>query len=141
MQIQIDDKSFLSIYYPIIIIINNIPFNSVFHYVEAMKRTCYEEYLQISSMTNVDQVFEYTKDLDIRQDWEDIKYSILEYSLFQKYKGPPLLQKLLETGLYDIIDPTDNQNVLGELTMKVRRYYISLQNSEGQICQSTNNFT
>jgi ribA/ribD-fused uncharacterized protein len=74
------------------------------------------------------------KELKERADWDDIKVSIMEWALNEKYKQEPFRTKLLETGDVYIqegntwndtywgvnIDTGEGKNVLGKLIMKIR---------------------
>jgi len=73
---------------------------------------------------------------DIREDWEDIKLTVMEYCLRQKYSkelNPKLHKKLIDTGNVEIIEGNQwhdvwwgqcpigvGKNNLGKLIMKIR---------------------
>ncbi len=73
-------------------------------------------------------------EINIRKDWDDIKVSVMEYGLRQKYSQEPFMTKLIETGDEHIqegntwkdvfwgvnVDTGEGKNVLGKLIMKIR---------------------
>lgn len=70
-----------------------------------------------------------------RKDWNDIKISIMEYGLKQKYSQEPFRTQLIETGDILIqegntwndqewgvnIDTGEGKNILGKMIMKIRK--------------------
>ena len=70
-----------------------------------------------------------------RKDWDDVKNSVMEYGLKQKYSQEPLRTKLIETGDEYIqegntwddtywgvnIDTGEGKNVLGKMIMNIRK--------------------
>lgn len=73
------------------------------------------------------------KQLKERNDWEDIKISIMEFGLRQKYNQEPFKTKLINTYPQKIIETNgwkdrfwgvyegEGKNVLGKMIMKIRK--------------------
>ncbi len=77
-----------------------------------------------------------SKTIKLRDNWEDIKLTAMEYCLRQKFEQEPYRTKLLETGDQNIVegnywndtfwgvdlkqDPNIGENHLGRLIMKIR---------------------
>jgi N-glycosidase YbiA len=71
----------------------------------------------------------------LRSDWEDIKLLTMELLLFEKFKDPILMEKLLDTTGITLVEGNTwgdrfwgvcngaGENHLGKLLMKVRDYY------------------
>lgn len=75
------------------------------------------------------------KDLELREDWEEIKVEVMENIVRQKFKkNPELAQKLIETYPQQLVEGNwrrdtfwgmdiknhQGQNYLGEILMKIR---------------------
>ena len=75
------------------------------------------------------------EEINVRKDWNDVKISIMEYGLKQKYSQEPFRTKLIETGEEYIqegnvwddvfwgvdVDTGKGKNVLGKMIMKIRK--------------------
>lgn len=77
-----------------------------------------------------------SKDIEIRNDWEDVKLKVMYNLLIQKYTTEPFKTKLLETGNENIVEgnywndkfwgvdlketPNIGENWLGRLIMDIR---------------------
>jgi ribA/ribD-fused uncharacterized protein len=141
--------SFLSNFYPCEIKYQGIKYPSVEHYYVAMKINTYQiidgkQYTLddarelIAKIPTAGQVKRLGRNkLQLRSDWEDVKLSIMEGGLRQKYAKDPLRQMLLDTGDAILIEGNfwhDNffgsctcpkcgnkgQNNLGKLLMQIR---------------------
>lgn len=86
------------------------------------------------------QIKKFSKTIELRSDWEDVKLLVMEYCLREKFKQEPFKTKLIETKNENIqegnywgdtfwgVDLKQNPNVgenhLGRLLMKIRDEYI-----------------
>ena len=82
------------------------------------------------------QIKTYSKTIELREDWEDVKLLVMEYCLIKKFNQEPFKTKLIETGNQNIQEgnrwsdqfwgvdlksnPNKGENHLGRLIMKIR---------------------
>ncbi len=150
----IDQYRWLSNFWEVEISYQGITYPSVEHYYVAMKVNEVQEVNVIIDgkekkvYLDVPELREYISNIETsskvkrfgreeikeRGDWSDIKVSIMEFGLKQKYNQEPFKTKLLETGDDYIqegntwndtfwgvdIDSGKGKNVLGKLIMKIR---------------------
>lgn len=137
--------SFLSNDYLHNLVIYDLTFCSVSHYICAMKTTSYEDMCTISKSINpIKDIFDFPQ----RTDWDDVKLSIMEYAIYYKFCEPSLANLLKSTQTIELIDGyydldevnTDKdfwsynlrtnigQNNIGKLLMKIRSFLISQDN-------------
>ena len=134
--------SFLSNDYLHNLVIYDLTFCSVSHYICAMKTTSYEDMCIMSQSTDpIKDVLNFPH----RTDWDDVKLSIMEYAIYYKFCEPSLANLLKSTQTIELIDGyydldesnTDKdfwsynlrtnvgQNNIGKLLMKIRSFLIS----------------
>jgi ribA/ribD-fused uncharacterized protein len=99
----------------------------------------------ISHVSTPGQVKRFGRTLKIRKDWDDIKLSVMEWGLREKFKDEKLKEMLLQTGEEELVEGNwwhDNffgvcacgscqgkgQNNLGKIIMKIRGEIRSEQN-------------
>ena len=145
-----DEYRWLSNFYPVEITFDNITYPSVEHYYVALKinnqqvidgelYSLLDARKYISTIENPGMVKKLGKKLKIREDWDEIKISVMKYGLNQKYNQEPFKTLLKETGNIHIqegnywgdtfwgIDLETNigKNILGKLIMKIRDKLLS----------------
>ncbi len=123
---------YLSNFYKCEVYFEGIKYSSVENAYQSAKTLDVDQRLLISNMT-ASESKKYSKNLVIREDWENIKYFIMFDLVFQKfYKNYDLMNKLLLTGdsyieesnwWGDIVWGVCNgvgENKLGKILMQVR---------------------
>ena len=92
----------------------------------------------VSKISSAGQVKRLGRDLEVRKDWDDIKYGVRLYGVRQKFKDETLKQMLLETEDSELIEgnywhdiywgvcscvkcSNKGQNNLGKVLMQVRK--------------------
>lgn len=117
------------------------------HAYQAAKTLDKEERIKIRDLKSAGQTKRAGKDLKLREDWEQVKLSVMEYIVKQKFqRNKNLKKKLIETGNVEIIEGNtwhDNfwgactcgscrhkvkENNLGKILMKLREEFQSGQN-------------
>ena len=105
---------------------------TVEHAYQASKMRDHEWQMQIRHRPSPIDAKEMGKCCDLRPDWEEIKLTVMEYFLRQKFHIPYLKAKLLATGDAEIIEGNEwgdtywgvcrgqGENHLGILLMQVR---------------------
>lgn len=142
-----DEYRWLSNFTPCEIVYENLTYNSVEHFYVAMKSTNPKIRKALSEglyeYPNGDEVIletpgqakRFGRKFLVREDWDDIKVSTMEYALRQKYSQEPYKTKLLETGEEKIqegntwgdkfwgvdIQNGEGRNTLGKLLMEIRK--------------------
>lgn len=134
---------FLSNFSPSLLNINGITFGTVEHYYQAMKATCYEDYLAISLAPTPGNAKKLGNKIQIRPDWNKIKDSIMSYAIYTKFSQKILQMQLLSTHNEELIEGNYwgdtywgvyektgiGENKLGKILMEVREYYKSVVES------------
>lgn len=132
--------SFLSNFFklPFPIVVENIGYDTVEHYYIAMKTLDNKERLKIATMPPTG-LKAYGKGLQLREDWDSIRLSVMEFGLREKFKSNFRIRRLLmKTGdlfiqegnfwndkFWGICLKTGNgKNHLGQLLMKIRDEYL-----------------
>ena len=93
---------------------------------------------QLCSQKNISgkQIKNFSKTIELRSDWENVKLLVMEYCLREKFKQEPFKSKLIATGNENIQEgnywgdvfygvdlkqtPNIGENHLGRLIMKIR---------------------
>ncbi len=112
---------------------NNIIFLTVEHYYRAMKTSSYQDFLEIVNITDIEELKKQSELFEVRDGWNDVKVSIMEYALFKKFENYPLRGQLLDTNDLEIINSDDvdlfwgmnletgdGENKLGKMLMILR---------------------
>jgi ribA/ribD-fused uncharacterized protein len=96
------EYDFLSNFYPVPVMFDGMNFASVEHAYQAAKTTDPEKRLIFTSGFNPNlhpaQAKKIGRNLNIREDWEKIKVSVMRELLFKKFAIGELREKLLATG-------------------------------------------
>lgn len=125
--------SFLSNFHPAPVELDGLLYPTVEHAYQAAKTLNADQRLQILNLPFPGQAKKAGRRVDMRPDWDNIKVSVMENLVRQKFtKYPDLALKLCQTGdiyleetntWYDTFWGVCNgkgQNVLGNLLMKIR---------------------
>lgn len=140
--------AFLSNFYPCEIYYQGITYPSIEHYYVALK--CNNDQMidgkyytrgdfreLVSKIKTPGNAKKIGRSIVLRKDWDDIKLSVMENGLRQKFKYPELREQLLATGEQELVEGNwwhDNfygqctcikcknlgENNLGKLLMKIR---------------------
>lgn len=92
-----DEYEFLSNSYPSIVQYIGISFHTVEHAFQAAKTLDKHERIRISKIVDTSTLKFEGRMLKLREDWEDVKYFIMEDLIKQKFSNPVLKEMLLET--------------------------------------------
>ena len=130
----VNEFKFLSNFWPVEIVFEDMSFPSVEHAYQASKTKDIDERKFIASLT-AGQAKRAGRGVTLREDWEEIKFSIMEELVRQKFTSSFVLRKkLLATGDYiikegnswgdriwgvDIITGVGENN-LGKIILKIR---------------------
>jgi len=121
----------LSNFWPAPVSYEGIDFTSTEHAYQAAKTLDLEERKRIATLT-AGEAKKAGKKLVVRSDWNEVKLSVMENLLRQKFAIPELRQKLLDTGEAEIVEQNTwhdvfwgvcggiGENHLGKLLMKIR---------------------
>ncbi len=123
--------SFLSNFYHTVVQLNGVDYPSVENAYQAAKLE--PQYREVFCRCSAGDAKTYGRRAGLRPDWEQVKLSIMEDLLRQKFTlGTRLASKLLETGTQELIEgnywgddfwgvcTSKGQNHLGKLLMKIR---------------------
>ena len=125
------ENRFLSNFWPAKVILNGVEFVSVEHAYVASKTLDENLRKQISGMTP-GQAKRFGRTFDLREDWNEVKLSVMENLLRQKFSHKELSDMLIATGQCELIEGNTwgdtfwgvcngvGQNHLGKLLMKIR---------------------
>lgn len=113
----------------------DVEFPTVEHFYQAMKTKDWVERRCIAALKNPGDTVRYTKDMVVREDWDDIKLGVMYHGLKHKFSkaNPKILEKarackdmtLIEANrwndrYYGVDWETgEGENVLGRLLMKL----------------------
>lgn len=91
---------FLSNFYPSVVSLDGIEYQSVEHAYQAAKTLDKEERKPFHKhpLPTAAEAKKLGRKLTLRSDWEGVKLSVMEGLLVQKFAHPDLKEKLLETG-------------------------------------------
>ena len=132
---------FLSNFYPVMVQQDGIIFPSVEHAYVAAKTLIYQEKLAVAEVKTAAEVKKIGRQLELRDDWEEIKLDVMLDLLIQKFSQEPFKTKLLLTkDLY--LEETNTwgdkfwgvcngvgENNLGKLLMWVRASLLEIKNA------------
>lgn len=115
---------------------------SVEHYFQACKASCEEDFLWVLDAPTARQAKrrggprgESGRRLELRPDWEDVKFDVMRFACRGKYAREPFRELLLETGARTLIEDSpwdyvwggrdakggyDGRNLLGVVLMELR---------------------
>ena len=126
------DYFFLSNFYPCAILYNGYLFGSVEAAFQAQKVINSRDQVSFTQMSP-GQAKKYGKTVELRKDWEDVKLSIMEDIIREKFiYDPDLIKMLLDTGDKELIEGNNwndtfwgmcrgkGENHLGKILMKLR---------------------
>lgn len=130
-----DEYRWLSNFAPVEIEYDGVVYPSVEHFYVAMKTDKQYVREKISTFPYPAQAKKYGQKMDIVDNWEDIKMTVMEYGLSVKFSQDPYKTLLIETGeqyiqegnwwgdIYWGVDLNTNEgeNNLGKLIMKIRQ--------------------
>jgi ribA/ribD-fused uncharacterized protein len=92
-----DEYRFLSNFFPVQVSLDGVTYPSVEHAYVAAKTTDVELRKQVPPMT-AGQAKRFGRSLKIRDDWDEVKVSIMQELLIQKFSQPYFMTLLLNTG-------------------------------------------
>lgn len=134
------EHRWLSNFWPCSIEYQGKIYPSVEHFYVAMKTTDKSKREEIRLTSDAGKVKRLGRNLEIREDWEDIKLDVMLYGVTKKFSkdNPELMQKLIDLGdvyiqegnrwgdkFWGVCLKTDTgQNNLGKIIMKVQRSLI-----------------
>jgi len=124
---------FLSNFYLHQMTFENILYPSSEHAYQAAKTLDVSLRLGIANLPSPGKAKKAGKNLELREDWEDVKVDIMREILNIKFQDPELQTKLLDTGYHELVEGNtwgdtfwgvcggEGQNWLGKLLMKIRQ--------------------
>lgn len=134
-----DDYFFLSNFYPVDIKIDGIVYPNAEAAFQAQKTMDVEERCKFSMLKNPVQAKRLGRKVKLRDDWEEVKVSIMTEIVSQKFlQNPYLLEKLIATGNEELVEGNKwgdrfwgvckgkGHNNLGKILMKIRDVYKSI---------------
>jgi ribA/ribD-fused uncharacterized protein len=133
---------FLSNFVPVEVEFEGLKFPSVEHAYVAAKTLDLEARVLIAEVKAASQVKQLGRAIQLRPDWEEVKFGIMEDLLIQKFSQEPFLADLLSTG-YRYLEETNHwgdviwgvcngvgENRLGHLLMYIRELLRSISKDE-----------
>jgi N-glycosidase YbiA len=123
---------FLSNFHPSKVTYDGLDYSSVEHAYQAAKTLDPADRLSIREMQKCGEAKKFGQNVKLRPDWEQIKLSVMEELVKQKFKHKSLKEKLLATGdayleetnywsdSYWGVCNGKGENHLGKILMKVR---------------------
>lgn len=109
---------------------------TVEHYYQAAKARNMSDRLRILNADTPGYAKKLGKNIQIRDDWYEYKFLVMEYELVRKFSDPKLMQKLLSTGksllieenwwgdrIWGVCDGV-GENRLGKMLMDIRDNFI-----------------
>ena len=109
---------------------------TVEHYYQAAKARNMSDRLKILNADTPGYAKKLGKHIQIRDDWYEYKFVVMEYELVRKFSDPKLMQKLLSTGksllieenwwgdrIWGVCDGV-GENRLGKMLMDIRDNFI-----------------
>ena len=124
--------TFLSNMYPCVVEYNKNKYRSVEHAFQAAKSLDTKEQYLVWKTPSPYDAKKVGRKLTLRADWEDVKISIMEDLIHQKFMNPDLRNKLLATGDAELVEGNNwndyfwgkvngkGLNWLGKILMKER---------------------
>lgn len=129
------ENGWLSNFAEVSVTLDTITYESVEHaYIAAKCDDMEWKKLCSSGEFNAGQLKKVSKDIDTVENWDDIKYGVMETLLYQKFTKEPFKTKLLKTGTVLIregnfwndkywgycLKTNEGENMLGKLIMEIR---------------------
>lgn len=123
---------FLSNFWPCRVVLDDREFPSVEHAYQAAKTTDDDVRSQIAQLPKAGDAKRFGKQVVLRQDWEEVKISIMKYLVRQKFQTNPLRKWLLQTQDAELIEGNwwgdtfwgvcngKGRNHLGKILMEIR---------------------
>jgi len=124
---------FLSNFYLHKVDFEGVTYPSSEHAYQAAKTLDKSLRLGIANLPTPGKAKKAGKNLELREDWEDVKVDIMREILVTKFQDPELQTKLLDTGYHELIEGNTwgdrfwgvcegtGQNHLGKLLMSIRQ--------------------
>lgn len=124
--------AFLSNFWSTRIIFDNESYRTVEHAFQAAKTFNPEEREKIKNANTPGKAKRLGRKVQLRPDWEDIKYTMMQSFVKQKFEDPKLKNNLLTTGDEELVEGNtwgdkiwgvcdgQGQNLLGKILMQVR---------------------
>lgn len=143
--------AFLSNYYPCAVFYEGIAYPSVEHAFQAAKTLDMTQRYEIANMKTPGAAKRAGRALNLRPDWEEVKYQVMEDCLREKFRDTELLIKLIATEGHFLVEGTtwhdqcwgictcdkcggNGENHLGRLLMKIRDEYLEIFRDTKEIC-------
>lgn len=98
------ENRFLSNFWPSEVELDGMLFPTVEHAYVAAKTLDLEQRAEIATVATPGQVKRLGRKLVLRPDWEDVKLSIMEDLVRQKFQDPRLAKVLLATGDQELVE-------------------------------------
>lgn len=131
---------FLSNFFYFPFIWNNKEWKTIEHAFQAAKTKNIFKQEEIRNAETPGEAKRLGRKLTLRNDWEKIKFNIMEELVLAKFLNEKLLNKLIKTGKEELIEGNnwndkiwgmvknedgeyEGKNNLGKIIMKVRKYY------------------
>ena len=123
---------FLSNFYPCVVEFEDSLYSSVEHAFQAAKSLDPLVRLQARKIVLPGNVKKFGRTIDLRPDWEEVKFWIMRSLVYKKFEDDELAEKLLATGDEELIEGNTwgdtywgvyngkGQNNLGKILMEVR---------------------
>lgn len=124
---------FLSNFYMCPVIYEGIRYPSSEHAYQAAKSLDMEVRQRIANLSTPGKAKKAGRQINIRQDWEAVKYDVMSEIVLEKFlQNPDIKQKLIDTGDEELIEGNTwgdqwwgvcngvGENMLGKILMRVR---------------------
>lgn len=123
---------FLSNFYPIRISFEGITYITAEHAYQAAKTLDRSTRLVFLTVRTAAQAKNLGRSLQLRPDWDEVKLEVMESILREKFKGPIMRGRLIDTWPLELIEGNwwgdrfwgicngEGENYLGKLLMKIR---------------------
>ena len=144
--------AFLSNYHPCAVFYEGIAYPSVEHAFQAAKTLDMTQRYEIANMKSPGAAKRAGRKLNLRPDWEEVKFQVMEDCLREKFRDTELLVQLIATKGHFLIEGTtwhdkcwgictceecggNGDNNLGKLLMKIRDEYVALMDQATPKCE------
>jgi ribA/ribD-fused uncharacterized protein len=87
-------------------VIDDITYPTVEHYFQAMKTLDIEKRKEIAAAPTPGKAKRMGRQVQLRADWENIRYNVMTYAIRRKFEDSILREKLLATGNAELIEGT-----------------------------------
>jgi ribA/ribD-fused uncharacterized protein len=127
------DYHFLSNFYPRIFSYEGVWWPTAEHAYQAMKSVDSYSYETIRQLPSAGAAKKYGRKIEIREDWEDVKISVMRRIVAAKFRDRELATRLWQTGNVVLVEGNywgdtfwgvdykkGGENVLGKILMEVR---------------------